>query len=103
MNNDKDYTASLWLIIGLLFLILMSTGCAITPEERQRRDDRSIIDQENWRMCELVYTKAGAPTWHIDHMHTRSLRGPALRMALRSDLRINSCRQILRDYWADYV
>ncbi len=31
MNNDKDYTAPLWLIIGLLFLILVSTGCAARP------------------------------------------------------------------------
>ncbi len=103
MNDDNDCTGQLWLIIGLLFLILMSTGCTITPEERQRLLDRSVIDQENWRMCELVYTKAGAPTWHLGHTHMRPLRGSARREALRSDLRNNSCRQILRDYWADYV
>ncbi len=103
MNDDNDCTGQLWLIIGLLFLILVSTGCAITPEERQRRLDRSVIDQENWTLCELAYANANRPTWHIDHIHTRSLRGSALRAALRSDLRINSCKQILRDYWVDYV
>ncbi len=29
--NDDDCTGQLWLIIGLLFLILMSTGCAARP------------------------------------------------------------------------
>jgi hypothetical protein len=53
-----------------------------------------------WRICQAVYKRVGAPTWHIDHEHDkRKDRHKSLmrkRWEMRSDIRTNNCKQIYR-------
>ena len=85
-----------------VLLLLLLVGCSLTPEQKERQQEMMYIDLENWAMCEQVYEKAGKPTWHFGHTHSRPLGGVVLRDALRSDLSTNKCHWILGDYWADY-
>ena len=77
-------------------------GCAtIGPEDIAWKLQ---TDNENWHLCELAYSQAGAWTFHSDHRHSKSgqVSGMSTGWALRSDLADNHCRSVLGDYWIEY-
>ncbi len=95
--------------LGLL-LIFLIVGCAtLTPEEKLIRSEERAwkrqVDWENWTMCDYAYKQAGAYTIHENHGHDRwgrrSQRG-ITHWDIKSDLRNNNCRAILRDLWIHY-
>lgn len=90
-------------IIALLFVLFALSGCAVAPlteEEKDEREWRRGVDRENWIMCEAAYTRSGVATIHEEHMH--GTRNPTRNHNVRRDLRINNCRQTLRDHWIEY-
>lgn len=94
------YTVYQYLII-LVAACLLGAGCASSsPEEAAYR--RSI-DRENYQLCQAVYLSSKQVMIHLDHLHgSAGVRGLTEREAIRSDLSINDCRQVLGPYWADY-
>ena len=86
----------------LIPLLVLFSGCAsnLTIQEIEARDWRRGIDLENWNMCEKVYLDHGRATFHKDHMHGK--RDPIRAWMIASDLRVNQCKSVLRDYWIEY-
>jgi hypothetical protein len=95
----------------ILICISIMVGCSglgacstvLTEDELFARDWKRGIDAQNWELCDYAYRKAGRPTVHRDHRHTRhGIRHMNPDAAIRSDLLQNDCRIVLRDYWIDY-
>lgn len=90
-------------IYFLIFICLGISGCATQPlsyEEIEARDWRRGIDRENWEMCMAAYKQADRYTVHVNHegtpQHHRRINN------IRSDLLVNQCRWVMRNYWIDY-
>ena len=86
-------------VLGAITLIVL--GCSSNPLTEEQEYNRQI-DLQNWLLCEAVYESSGRPTIHYNHTH-RNLRGNSLAYAVKQDLIDNSCRMILRDYWAEGI
>jgi len=63
------------------------------------RQERRLIDKENWNLCQLAYRQNNVPVWHIDHSGEHRVYNP---MHIKMDLKNNSCKVVLRDHWAPY-
>ena len=95
-----EYADEIVLVILLLAVFLIMIGCAseLTEEERlERTHMNQAIDAENWALCELVYKRRGEWTLHMNHSHSKMRR--IYPWMVESDLQVNNCRMILRDYW----
>ncbi len=103
-----------WIFSILLVGMLALGGCATTyPDcvnyekgtpkyeecQIQVRDERRLIDIENYNNCTAVYSAELVPFWCVGHPADHRQYVPS---NIRMDLTNNSCRRVLRDHWADY-
>lgn len=100
----------------LLVVMVFLSGCAGFPEcqqyegeefkqcQKDVREYRNSMDNENWALCERIYKQMGKPTYHKDHSHDRGASTPHSRQAnVKTDLMMNNCKRVIpKDYWARY-
>lgn len=93
----------------LLICILALSGCATLTEAEKKDKEwdagmRRAYTLENAALCMQLMRKAGAISYHINHMHDerRPLRGHRQLAAAREDIIHNRCRMIIpKEMWAD--
>lgn len=75
-------------------LLLLLCGCTpLTTAQIEAREYKRQENLEHWRLCEMVYKKAGVPTYHINHMHDNRHR--ITPNDIRMDLMHHNCHAIL--------
>lgn len=84
------------LVVGVATLALV--GCVtLTPEEQEWRRH---IDQVNWDLCQQVYEQTNVQLANSSHLHGRNVKHHP--WMVKEDLSRNSCKMVLRGYWAHY-
>ena len=88
-------------VLFVVFALSLGTSCAnVSPDVAEYR--RSV-DRENYELCTTAYKANRTLFLHVDHLHP--LEG-AIGMpevhAIRHDLAVNNCHQVLGEYWAEY-
>lgn len=79
---------------------LGAEGCAAPVLTAAELEYRSVIDQENWTLCQAAYKQAGKHMVHEDN--SGDPNDHRSQRAIRQDLAVNQCSRVLGDYWAGY-
>lgn len=97
MNQNYREQCHIILVALIVVALVIITGCTtLTVEER---NDRRIIDRDNWSLCVLAYKQSGRPTEHREHSSEHKYITP---IDLKMDLGFNNCEQVLGKHWAPY-
>lgn len=83
--------------IGCWLLII---GCA--TQDPRDVEYRRAVDAHNWALCEQAYIRNSIPTVHNNHSHGKPMSPAMAAVAVRDDLAIHRCRQVLGHYWSEY-